>query len=124
MAHKIFDQFTYRPVHVDHLGEHPQLKPGSVRVVAGDPGCHHQAKGKRGEAADISIPVRVLLELVGLFFDLVRKSWIFVLVVLLWRGVLLVNQIQLEGVFQLVYDLLKQFLFRGTVGILPGVSGD
>jgi hypothetical protein len=35
-----------------------------------------------------------------------------------------VNQIQLEGVFQLVYDLLKQFLFRGTVGILPGVSGD
>jgi hypothetical protein len=121
-----FNPYAYRAVHIDHFGEDPQPKPRGVGIVAWDSGRHHEAQGKGRQAADAAIRLRILFELVGLVVHFPHKIFILVLDVFLSETVtvFVAHKVTLEGIFELIHDLLKEFFVGAVMGALPGVSRD
>ena len=106
MGGRDLDQFAYGPIHVDHLTERAELKPGSVGVVAWNSWGHDEAKGEQREAANLAIAMHVLFKLFGFLCDLLHESGIFELKVLHSWGVGHAIKVQLKCIFQFVDDLL------------------
>ena len=89
-----------------------------------DAGCHDEAECERGHAAYLAIAVCRALEQLGLLFYLGHVVRILDLDVFEQKLVLHGRDVQLQGVLELVDDLLQELLFCGTMDAFPCVSGD
>ena len=105
MVEEDSNTIAYRPMHADHFRKAPMLDPRGMSVMAWDAGGHDKAKGEGGRATNPVIAIGVLIEKVHLKFDLVHKGCIFIFFP--WAiGVLYVLKVQLQGILELVDDLL------------------
>ncbi len=98
-------------MNANDLREGPYLEPFGVDVMGFDAGGHDEAEGEGGDATDLTITLGCALEQLGLLFYLGH-------VILDGRDV------RLQGVLELVDDLLQELLFCGAMDTFPCVSGD
>ena len=113
---------TYGAMDIDHVAEGAELEPLRVGVVARNARGHDEAEGEGRETAYLAIAVCVLLEMIGLGFDLGHETGILDLEVFLLGLFGGVVKVGLEGVFELVDDLLQQFFVCGAMHALSLVS--
>jgi len=111
-------------VNANDLREGPYLEPFGVDVMGFDAGGHDEAEGEGGDATDLTITLGCALEQLGLLFYLGHVIRILDLEVFDLGWVLDGRDVRLQGVLELVDDLLQELLFCGAMDTFPCVSGD
>lgn len=109
---------------MNHVAQVAYLEPRSVGVVASDARSHGESEGEGRDTTDLPITLIVLSEHFGLVVDQGDESRILVGKVLLSGGVSAAGHVHLDGVLELVDDLLQQLFLCREVPLFPRVSGN